>query len=204
MTVELLKPVPLAALAVELSVDKRGRSAARLSLRLTHEGIELARATALLLRVREIDAQVAPPSAPPILPDASAPFDFPFFQSDVGYHTAIELRLARGDFGSTPTFMWMRPRHPLVEGEVTTGTQRAVICVDSGNGVSPVLDWRRHGFVNPDVTIALHRPPTGEWIGLDARTDVDPATGLGTAHSCMWDLERPFGYGLQSLLCDPR
>ena len=51
-----------APLSVELGVDKRGRSAARLSLRLAHQGTELARATALVLRVREIDAFVPAPA----------------------------------------------------------------------------------------------------------------------------------------------
>ena len=46
---------------------------------------------------------------------------------------------------------------------------------DFGNGVSRVLDFDRHLFVNTDLTVHLHREPVGEWVLLDARTVADPA-----------------------------
>ena len=202
LTVQILRPVPIASLGVEVEVDTRGRSAARLSLRLRTDDHEVMRATALLLRSRPIDVVAPEPEPAPALEDAR-PFDFPFFHTPVGYHTAMECRLARGEFGHSPTFMWLRSRVPLVEGEELAGAQRAVLAADSGNGVSPVLDWTRHGFINPDLTVALHRPSEGEWIGLDARTDVSPSLGVGTAHSRIYDRRGAIGYGLQSLICDP-
>ena len=202
-TAQILRPVPIAPLSVELGVDKRGRSAARLSAKLLHEDRVLIRATALVLRTRAIEVKLSAKPFTGPTPEASEPFDFPFFRADVGYHTAIELRLGRGTFGQTPTFMWMRPRHPLVEGEPLSGAQRVALCADSGNGVSPVLDWKTHGFINPDLTIAWHRTLRGQWIGLDAETTVEPDAGVGTAHSRIYDLEGPVAYGLQSLLCDP-
>lgn len=204
LTVELLRPVPIAPLRVEARTDAAGRSAARLSLALLEGDRELARASALLLRERAIDAVVPAEPLEVFPPDACPQFVFPYFETDVGYHTAVELRLARGVFGETATFTWMRPRHPLVEGEETSGAQLAAICADSGNGVSPMLDWRRHGFVNPDLTMVLHRAPRGPWIGLDARTTIEPGQGVGAAASRLWDRHGPVGHGLQSLLCDPR
>lgn len=204
ITVELLAPVPVAPLAVRCEIQKRGRSAARLMLELVHEARTVARASALCLRTSPLDVELAPEPLAAPQPDGSPAFDFPFFQTEVGYHTAIELRLARGTFGATPTFMWMRARVPLVEGEPLTGTQRVALSADSGNGVSPILDWTRHDFINPDLTVALHRAARGEWIGLDARTTIEPSLGLGTAQTRIWDLEGPVGYGIQSLLCNPR
>ncbi|MEZ4337100.1 MAG: thioesterase family protein [Sandaracinaceae bacterium] len=180
------------------------RSAARLALALTHDARVVARATALCLRVRAAELEVPAEPSPETSPEASARFDFPFFRTEVGYHTAFDLRLARGTFGATPTFMWMRARVPLVEGEPLTGPQRVALSADSGNGVSPVLDWTRHDFINPDLTVALHRTARGEWIGLDARTIIEPALGVGMAQTRIWDLDGPVGCGIQSLLCNPR
>lgn len=204
LTDELLKPVPLAPLALALELETRGRSVARLALRLDDGERLLARASALVARVAPIEASVAATPLDAPRPEACPPLDFPFFLWEVGYHTAIELRIARGEYGAGPTFVWMRPRVPLVEGEPTSGPQRALLCADSGNGVSPILDWRRFSFVNPDLTVALHRAPRGEWIGLDARTDVDPALGIGVARTRICDVEGASGHGLQTLLCAPR
>ncbi len=201
-TIEILRPIPVAELRVESELVANGRSVARLRARLTHDGRELARATAVAMRVRAIDVEV-PLAEPPPTPDDAEPLVFPFFKTDVGYHTAVDLRIARGTFGKTPTFAWIRPLVPLVEGEATTPAQRVAIAADSGNGVSPILDWSRHGFINPDLSIAWHRPLRGEWVGLDATTDVDPTRGVGLARTVLYDTHGPVGIGAQTLLCDP-
>jgi hypothetical protein len=74
---------------------------------------------------------------------------------------------------------------------------------DFGNGVSSLFDFQRYIFINPDLTVFLTRPAIGEWICLDARTDLG-TPGLGMAQSVLWDVEGPIGRSIQSLLVERR
>jgi hypothetical protein len=74
---------------------------------------------------------------------------------------------------------------------------------DYGNGISPVLDFFRYIFINPDLTVNLLRAPVGEWIALEARTDVGPL-GAGLSSSRLFDITGMFGAAFQSLLIDTR
>ena len=98
--------------------------------------------------------------------------------------------------------MWLRLRHPLLPGEAPSPLTRVLIAADSGNGVSAVLDWRRFVFVNPDLTVHLHREPAGEWVCLAARTTLDAAGGL--AESTIHDRHGPVARGLQTLFVAQR
>ncbi|HEY8429133.1 MAG TPA: thioesterase family protein [Sandaracinaceae bacterium] len=203
LTVDLLRPVPIAPLEVRSEVVRAGRSALVLALSLRTGDTELLRASALCMRLSELDvpavggARAIPP------PEAAPPFELPFFPDLDGYHTAMELRIVEGEFGKGPTVGWLRMRVPLVAGEEPSGIVRVLCAADSGNGISPVLDWRKHTFVNPDLTVVLARPHRGEWVGMDASTWIDPR-GVGLAQSVLHDGEGAFGHAAQTLLVAPR
>lgn len=201
LTVELLRPVPRTPLRVSAEIARPGRQTQRVAATMIGEdGKEIARALALCIRRADAgDVPAATIDDPPRPPDGCEPFVFPFFRDPVGYHTAMELRIERGTFWKTPVRMWMRPRVPLVEGEPLSPLTRAMICADSGNGVSPVLDTAAFTFVNPDVDVHLHRMPRGEWLCLDARTLVQPH-GVGMADTLLWDEEGPIGRAVQMLV----
>ncbi len=130
----------------------------------------------------------------------------PFFDTgqDVGYHTAMEYRFAAGGFlEKGPATVWMRMRHPLVEGEQPSPLQRVLAAADSGNGVSATLDWGRYLFINVDLTVELHRLPEGEWVCLDAITIPEP-TGLGLSDTALFDERGPIGRATQTLLIAER
>ena len=110
---------------------------------------------------------------------------------DVGYHTAMEYRFVTGAFLELgPAVVWMRMRHPLVEGEEPSPLQRVLVAADSGNGVSAALDYRRYLFINTDLTVHLHRGPETEWVCLDAVTRLDPA-GVGMSDTAAVGRARP-------------
>jgi hypothetical protein len=94
-------------------------------------------------------------------------------------------------------------RVPLVADEEPSGLCRVLIAADSGNGISGALDFRRHTYVNPDLTVHLRRPPVGEWVGLDARTSVDQA-GIGLADALLLDEKAVIGRSAQSLFITSR
>ena len=97
---------------------------------------------------------------------------------------------------------WIRLRVPLVAGEPTFPLARVAAVADFGNGISWVLS-RLDGwlFINPDLTLYLHRLPAGEWVCLEATTWVEPH-GVGLAESRLWDERGMMGRALQSLLLD--
>lgn len=206
MTVELHKPVPVTTLSVRTQVLRAGKKVQWFTAELSSvEGGVLARATALAIRNADIPlpAHGDPVDDPLPSPDDSKPFEFDFFASEVGYHTAMELRLARGKFGTGKVAAWMRMRSPLVAGEAPSPLQRVMTAADSGNGVSMSLDPRKHTFVNPDLTVYLHRPPGGEWVCLDART-IPQQRGIGLADTRLLDEQGPIGRSVQSLVIDAR
>jgi hypothetical protein len=115
----------------------------------------------------------------------------------------MEIRRAFGEFGSGHMAVWFRMSCAIVEGEAPTPLQRLAAAADSGNGVSVALDLRHYTFVNPDLTIALLRPPVGEWFALDART-LTSGQGSAIADTQLWDERGVVGRSVQTLLVEKR
>lgn len=206
LTANLLRPVPIGELAVEVAADYVGRNAGHFSARLIAAGKEVARFTALAQRENEVVLPTDRPADPtdtlpgraPADPDASAPARFPFAGRHVGYADLVENRVARGQLFKGPCAAWFRLCRPLLEGEDTSAYQRVAVAADSGNGISAVLDYQRYSFVNSDLTINLLRRPLGEWICLDARTHLG-TQGSGLAESMLFDRQGLVGVATQSL-----
>lgn len=203
VTVEFLRPVPIAVLEVSTEVVRAGRQAQRIAATLSAGGVEVARAVGLRLRRQPLDLRETPGSATLPHPDTLTPFRFSFFRHRVAYHTAIEMRIARGVWAKGPVDAWMKPLHPLVEGERTSPCERVLILADAESGVCPPLDPAEWTFLNPDLTVYFGREPRGEWVGLSIVSEAH-ADGTGLAQSALSDLEGPFGRAAQSLVIAPR
>jgi acyl-Coa thioesterase superfamily protein/acyl-CoA thioesterase superfamily protein len=205
MTVELLRPLVIGELELHATLTRPGKRVRVVTGALVAGGTEIVRASALAIRTTEIDlGEVkAPKVAVPPLPQGLTPWTFPFFVEAVGYHTAMEIRIARGEFGNGPLTAWMRMRVPLVPGEEPSGLVRTLAAADSSNGLSIALDLRHFTFLNPDLTVCLHRMPVGEWVALEAATTPQP-TGIGLAESALFDREGPIGRAVQTLLVEKR
>ncbi|MFJ8363525.1 thioesterase family protein [Streptomyces sp. NPDC093984] len=205
ITFEIPRPVPLRPLSVTTRLVKEGRSVEFVEATLTAEsGEEVMRAGAL--RIRTVPGSVPATSESLALPVPEASRQEPFFPVpwDTGYHTAMECRFAAGSFlGRGPATCWMRMRVPVVAGEKTMPSDRVLVAADSGNGLSNVLDFATHVFINPDLTVHLHRHPIGEWVCLDARTSID-ADGLGMAEAALHDTRGAIGRSVQSLFVSSR
>ncbi len=201
LTVNLIRPVPIGECRIETAADYIGRSAGHYSGRLTAEGKELARFTALMQREDEIPVPDGTPGHPlpqaPKSPDASKVVRMPFHDT-FGYGDLVENRVAEGRFFDGPCAAWFRLKYALVRGEAPTSYQRAAVAADSGNGVSASLDFAKYAFVNCDLTINLLRRPKGEWICLDARTRLG-GNGCGLAESALYDEQGLIGRATQSL-----
>ena len=200
VTVELLRPIPIVApLEIVTEVLAAGRRVHRIAAALISGDRQLAVALAVRIRVAELElprhehADFEPlPS-----PEHCRPFEFPFFRHEIGYHTAMELRVAAGEFGVGKLSAWARPRPSLIEGESTTASERVMICADAGHGVGTALDTEQWSFVNPDLSVHLHRLPADEWLGMSARTWSEPL-GFGLCRTQLSDRHGDLGEVVQS------
>ncbi|TKJ34069.1 thioesterase family protein [Blastococcus sp. CCUG 61487] len=127
-----------------------------------------------------------------------------FFSSDVAYHRALEWRFAQGSFNAPgPAAAWTRPACTLVEGEPITPLEHLLVMTDAASGISAVLDWGSATFANVDLSVGLHRPPRGEWLGMDATTVVGDR-GAAQCSAVLFDAEGAIGRSSQSLFVEPR
>lgn len=207
LTVNLLRPVPIDVLAVAVDSDYVGRNIGHFSARLLARGKEVARCTALAQRESELALPDGLPGHPlptvPTRPEDAPAGVFPFASSEIGYADLVETRMARGRMFDGPCAVWFRLRYPLLAGESPSAYQRVAVAADSGNGISAILDFRIHSFVNSDLSIHLLRRPRGEWICLDARTYLG-AQGCGLAESALYDGDGLIGRAAQSLAVSRR
>ncbi len=196
---DIPRPVPIATLHISTKVERSGRSTEFVTADLADDdGRVLMTARALRIRVKPgatPDAfggtRLDPPDG---LADQTAGFPF-----DEGYHTAITNRYASGSFADPgPAVVWFRMRYPLVAGAPIDPLSRVLIAADSGNGVSQVFSPRDYLFVNPELTVHLHRYPIGEWICLDASSTI-AGDGIGLADTAVHDTTGQIGRGTQSL-----
>ena len=205
VTCEILRPVPMTPLTVSATVARPGRSVELVEASLADQEGEVMRATGWRLASQPIELEPRPPDEPPGHgPGDGSPKDFFPTGFDVGYHTAMEYRFVAGSFLELgPAVVWMRMRHPLVEGEEPTPLERVLVAADSGNGVSASLDYHRYVFINTDLTVHLHRGPETEWVCMDAATRLDSA-GVGMSDTLLWDERGRIGRAAQTLLVRER
>jgi hypothetical protein len=203
VTVELHRPVPIDALQLSLREGRMGRTVQRLHAALHVDGKCVMEAQAL--RIKRAEIPVQPDGAVVDWPDPedATPHEFTFFQHDIGYHKAIEVRLAYGAWGRTPVGFWARPRLPLVAGRATTPLERVLILADAQSGMGPPLDPAAYTFANPDLTVYLERTPVEPWLGFDIRSTAGPH-GIGLSESAIRDVDGSVGRSAQSLVVRPR
>lgn len=211
LTIELLRPVLLVPLTVTAELVRPGKrvNLVEVAVASAEDGIQVARALALGIRRADlgIEGEVNPSSeVPPPPPEAIKPnaelgfsFEYPTF-----YGSAVEVAVVEGAFLEPgPTTAWFRLAKPVVDGEEPTPFMRACAAADFGNGISTALPFNQFVFINPDLTVYLHRPPVGEWICLEATTWVGDA-GAGIAESALYDSSGRLGRSVQSLFIDRR
>lgn len=203
LTVDLLRPVPVAPLTFESEVLRDGRKIQLCGIRLHANGVEVVRATVLKIRAQSV-------TFPDVVTEEK--IDVPFQQDGIehpphgpnNFLGGVTLRAVHGSFlDPGPAAIWFRANRPMVEGAVTSQVMRAALASDFSNGVSSVLDFRKWLFINADLTVTLAREPVGEWILLNSEMTLGP-DGAGIAVSRLGDAQGYFGRAIQCLVVEPR
>jgi len=97
--------------------------------------------------------------------------------------------------------VWMRTI-PILADEEPSPIQRLCPLADSGNGISYNNYLDEILFMNPDLTLAVHRQPASEWVGSRVRSHWH-TDGTGLADAELFDTIGPVGRATQSLLLMP-
>jgi hypothetical protein len=205
MSVELLRPVPLRALVASTRVVRAGKRVQIIDASLAHDGQDVAWARALLIRTAPMDDL---PGTDPARAEPRGPESVEYVEQEPGfrvpYAEAVEIRFLQGGWDEPgPVRIWTRLGVPVVEGEAPSPLQRTAAAADFGNGVSWVVPFDSHVFINPDLTVSLSRVPRGEWIGFGVESRFSPE-GFGTAESEIFDRAGPVGRAIQSLYVERR
>lgn len=209
ITVDVLRPIPIAPLRVEARTLRPGRRIEQLDaeLSLAGSGEVLMRARAWRIRAEAFevpgDARVAEEPLP--APDGLAHGQRPaFFDTDVAYYDAFDWRFVHGRFEQPgPAACWTRQRVPLVAGEPASPVERMLAMADAASGISAALDWSRYTFANVDFSVIFERPPAGDWLGMDAVTRIGDA-GAGVCTGLLSDERGRVGVSTQALFVSAR
>lgn len=206
--VDFLGPIPQGRCEIAVDVLRPGRQVRQVQASMRFP--EVADRPAVVARAWLFSAEpgraprhgtrvATPELPPPVRQDFFADVD-----ADWGYGPSIEWRFATGGFDDVGAAqVWTRVRVPLVAGEATSDLQRMLVVADSTNGVSAALPMGAWLSIPPSLTVAVVRPPRGEWFLLDARSVIESA-GTGLAESVISDQDGLCARVLQPLLVTPR
>jgi Thioesterase-like superfamily len=200
MTIELLRPVPMQPIVLRARTLRPGKKVQLVEASVLAGDTEVVRATALRIRLADVEFADAPGDRLTTGPGELREH----FESIGGlnFGFAMDVSIASGEFGVPgPAAAWFRLAVPVVAGEETTPLMRVAAAADFGNGISGAVTWDQYLFINPDLTIYLHRLPAGEWVGLDAIT-WPTHEGVGIADTALYDEEGRIGRSVQALLLD--
>lgn len=206
VTVEYLGTVPMDPLRVTAEIWRPGRRMQLAQASLTLEdGRQACRASAVFLHRQQLDGL---PEGAVLAPLAQGPDDgqleeWALDDHEAFHRTGMDIRWVAGDWSRGPGTAWFRLARPVVGDEAPSPAMIAAAAADFGNGISQVLSFEGWLFINTDLTVQLFRPPSGEWVAVEARTVVQPG-GVGLALSTLHDEEGPFGTGQQTLYVAPR
>jgi hypothetical protein len=205
LTLDLLRPVPVAPLEIRSEIIRRGRKIQVASICLTAKGVEVVRASVMKVRVSDPAVPKKLLAIPVNYPAPDASHELSAEQRvKCAFLEGVSARLASGVRRRPgPAAMWFRANQTIVAGEQTSPLMRAAIAADFCNGVSSMLDMKEWSFINGDMTLHLARLPFGEWILVDAETWLG-SDGGGTAIGRLADGTGYFGRAAQSLIIERR
>ncbi|MEO6884937.1 MAG: thioesterase family protein, partial [Jatrophihabitantaceae bacterium] len=199
LAAEFVRPVPVGEVHVTARVVRAARSGALVEAVLSADGRCCLQARIWL--IRDEDTTAICPTTPLL---TVAPSDAPGLGASFPYADSIEWRSLAGAIDVVgPGVFWTRPRRLLLPDSAMSALQRAVLVGDSASGISSELDWANWSFLNVDLDVHLARPVVGEWLLMDAVTQLGP-NGSALTRSSLSDVNGSVGCTAQTLVLSPR
>jgi hypothetical protein len=190
LTVDMFRLPSLEPIEVKTEVVREGNRIRIADAVALSEGAEIGRARAVLLRKTDAPENPVWKPAPwdaPMPEDAGPPRDSLRGMWDTWLLPPSAIGQKR---------VWLKERHPLVEGEELTPFVRVAGCADYA---SPLANAGETGldYVNADITLYLHRLPLGEYIGFEVSSHESEA-GIAVGDTTVYDVEGAIG---RSVVC---
>lgn len=205
LTVDLLRPLPLAGLRVAAETTRHTKTLA--TTRVTVHDLDdtlCATATTMHLARRDLGPvpNVSIPS-PDLATAVTGPFPLNQLRHDrPGFAHTAEVLYAEGSTpGPGPKTIWMRTPQ-LLRGEAQSPIQSLCALADCGNGISWNAPAGEMGFMNTDLTVNIHREPVSDWLASQSVSHWQPS-GIGMSQAVLFDIEGPIGTALQTLVLFP-
>jgi hypothetical protein len=204
VTIDLMRPVPVAPLTLETEVLREGRKIQLCAVRLLAGDVVVVGASVLKIKTQALTLPPEVADRPVELPKPDQIREQEADFSSSRFVTGISMRAARGRFGVPgPGAIWYRVDRPLIEGAAVSQAMRAVVAADFCNATAATLDFRKWTFINADLTVNFARQPVGAWILLDGESWIGP-DGAGLAMARLADARGYFGRAIQSLVIEKR
>ena len=190
LTVDMFRSPPMSALHVATRVVRDGRRVRVVDVSIRSTDVEVARATALLLRTGPHPGGTmwhAPDWDAPDPESLPAPENG---ERDGGWD--IRMLSPGGFWTAERKRVWARDRWQLVAGEEPSPAVRAALAADLPN---PLANSNAEGlqFINADLTLFLARPPDSEWIGVEVAGHIGH-DGIAVANCTLYDTAGAIGW----------
>ena len=207
LSIDLLRPVPLAPLTAEVKVVRTGTRLCVLSAELRHNDktVVLAQALKLLPEAVTVPEYAHPDRPLPADPETLPITDLmgralpPPDARRPSMHHAVEAKRVQGFALRGEGTAWVRGTVPVVLGHAPSPFVRVAALADFGNGLGQLHVDSRTGCINADISLHLLRLPVSEWICLAARAELFDH-GLGAVHTAVFDPAGYLGRVTQTLL----
>jgi hypothetical protein len=190
LTVDMYRLPDLSPVWVETRIVRDGFRIKVIDAEFFSAGVSMARATCQLLRRTETpEGEVwKPPTW-----DAPAPDEIePPSDTRAGMGGMWAVRPISGAFGSVgQKRAWLKEIRPLVGGVALTPFVRVAVAADFA---SPFANSGSGGlgYINSDVTVYLHRPLEGDWLGFEV-VNHQATDGVAIGECWLYDQTGPIG-----------
>lgn len=199
LSYDILGTVPVAPVDVAVTVTRRGRTIELVEASMRHNGRDVVRLRAWLMR-RSDNQRVAATPLPRLKPPADlAPWD-PTTVWPGGFIASAEVRRDQEEPGRAR--FWVRTKTTLLDGEPVSDLARFTGLLDIANGMTVRAAPDEVAFPNLDLTAHFFEEPQGDWVGFDTSVSFG-ASGLGLTSSTIHDERGPVGSLAQSLTVRP-
>ena len=206
ITVDMMRPVPKAPLAVSSRLVRDGGRVKLLEVQISagERVLTLARAVAQRPAPAPLPDYAPRPEPAPEGPEGIAEegiqdmLDAKGLDIPTGFHTRVVLRpLTPFDERGQGT-CWIHVPLNVVAGEPVSPLMHLGMVADLGNGVGQLNYGNAVGTINVDISLHLFRHPRSTWVCLESGARAEP-DGMGVVNSRVFDEQGLIGHILQTV-----